>query len=174
MSWSDFHRRREAMNAVLRQAEHDPDGPLPFEDMPQVTEEFANREELLLAMQHRWTQLLTGKVAVTLDEAEHDPHVDGVEAVAHGWRELAEQEPVLRRVLDVHGAHAGDALREAIDREQRMLALASGLAEPFEEIDEVTRTGAAYAALIRSTPQKSTARHENSFARLLGRLIPSA
>jgi AcrR family transcriptional regulator len=174
MSWNDFYRRRAAMNAVLAQVERDPDGPLPFEDIPQVTEEFANREELLLAMQHRWMQLLTGKVAIALDEAEHDPLADGVEAVAAGWRELAAQEPVLRRLLDRHGAQAGDALREAIDREQRMLALASGLSEPFEEIDEVTRTGAAYASLIHSTPQRSTARRENSFERLLGRLIPSA
>lgn len=174
MSWNDFHRRREAMNAALAQAERDPDGPLPFEDIPQVTAEFADPEELLLAMQHKWTQLLTGKVGVALDEAEHDPHVDGVEAVVNSWRELAEQEPVLRRVLDRHGATAGDAMREAVEREQRLLALASGLAEPFEETAEVTRTGAAFAALLRSTPAPSTARRENSFGRLLGRLLPSA
>jgi len=174
MSWNDFYRRREAINAVLAQAKRDPGGPLPFEDVPQVTEEFANRAELLLAIQHRWTQLLTGKLAVALDEAEHDPRVDGVQAVADSWRELAEQEPVLRRVLDVHGPDAEDALGEANDREHRMLALASGLAEPLEECGEVNRIGAAYASLIRSTPRQSTSRRKNSFERLLGRLIPSA
>lgn len=170
MSWKDFYQRREAMELVLRQAEHDPDGALPFDEIPQVTAEFANREELLLALHHKWMQKLTGKVAVALDEAEHDPRIDGVEAVAGGWRCLAEEEPVLRRILDVH---AGDALREATEREQWLLALAAGLADPFEPVEEVTRIGSAFVALIRSTPQP-TVRQKKPVERLLGRLIHSA
>jgi hypothetical protein len=174
MGWNDFYQRREAIELVLRQAARNPESELAFEEIPAVVREFADREELLLAMQHKWMQMLTGKVAVALDEAEHDPRIDGVEALARSWRDLAAEQPVLRRVLDVHTAEAGDALHAAVGREHRMVALAAGLADPFEPVDEVTRIGSAFVSLIRGTSQETVSRRRNPVERLISRLIPSA
>ncbi|MEV0681244.1 hypothetical protein AB0I60_32475 [Actinosynnema sp. NPDC050436] len=136
MSWDDFYRRRDALDAVLRTAT--PAAPLTFDH-----EVFATEEELLLALHHRWMQQLTGRLGVALEDEDDDR----VEIVTRTWRALAAQQPVLRAVLDEHLTSP-----EAVGREQRLLALTSGLAELSESSDEITRVGAAFATLIRTGP----------------------
>lgn len=142
MSWERHRRRREVLLAVLRHARRDPEGPLPLEEVPGATEAFADRRELLTALHHRWTLLLTGHLELAADESG-----DGVDAVVRAWRRLAADERVLRRILD---AHADDLPAEAVRAEHRLLALWSGLAEPSEPADEVARIGAAFTGLLRS------------------------
>lgn len=145
MSWQTHRRRREVLLAVLRHARRDPGGPLPFECVPHATELFADRDELLLALHHRWMMLLTARLELaTVDEA-----AGRVSAVSAAWRELAADEPELRAILD--SPAADDVLRRAVRGEHRMLALWSGLAEPHEPADEVAAIG---AALLRTAAPK--------------------
>jgi hypothetical protein len=141
MGWNDFYRRRDALDAVLRR---DPAGPLEFDRTA-----FETAEDLLLALHHRWLQQLTGRLGVALSETD-----DRVDAVLTTWRALAAEQPALRGVLDTH-------LRdpEAVEREERLLALTSGLAEMPEPAAEVSRVGAAFLALIRSEPAARTSRN---------------
>ncbi|CCH28913.1 hypothetical protein ABZ816_28335 [Actinosynnema sp. NPDC047251] len=136
MSWNDFYRRRDALDAVLRTAA--PAAPLTFDRAL-----FATEDELLLALHYRWMQQLTGRLGVALENSDDDR----VEIVTRTWRTLAAQQPVLRAVLDEHLTAT-----DAVEREQRLLALTAGLAELSEPSDEITRVGAAFATLIRTGP----------------------
>ncbi len=145
MSWSDFYRRRDALDAVLRAAAADPAAPLAVD-----RDVFASEEELLLALHYRWMQQLTGRLGTALEDSDDDR----VETVARTWRALAAEQPVLRAVLDAHLTST-----EAIEREQRMLALTAGLAELSEPSAEIGRVGAAFASLIRTRPGVVAGRH---------------
>ncbi|GAA4418214.1 hypothetical protein ACFQV2_09280 [Actinokineospora soli] len=171
MSWADFYRRRDALDAVLELARHNPEGPLPFP--VQAAAEFADQGEALLALHYRWTVRLTGRVGMAQAEAERDPGIDPVDAVAQAWRATAAEFPVLRRVLDSNADNFGGVLRQAVESEQRMLALAAGLADITEPADEITRVGAAYLALVRTAPSRD--RHKvNRVEQFLRRLVHSA
>lgn len=171
MGWSDFYRRRDALDAVLELARHDPEGPLPFPE--QAAAEFADQGEALLALHYRWSVRLTGRVGMAQAEAERDPSGDPVEAVAQAWRATAAEFPVLRRVLDAHADDHGGVLRAAVESEQRMLALAAGLADLDEPAAEITRVGAAYLALIRTAPPRDRQRG-GRVEQFLRRLVASA
>ncbi|ONI87402.1 hypothetical protein ALI22I_22880 [Saccharothrix sp. ALI-22-I] len=138
MSWTDFYRRRDALDAVLRAAAGNPAAPLTFD-----RELFATEDELLLALHYRWMQQLTGRLGTALGDSADDR----VETVTRTWRELAAEQPVLRAVLDAHLTST-----EAVEREQSLLALTAGLAELSEPGAEIARVGAAFASLIRSGP----------------------
>jgi hypothetical protein len=105
MSWADFYRRRDSIDAALEHARQGRPGPMPLGV-------FSDEDELLLALHHKWLMALTGRVELALVEQRGDP----VQACA------AEHE-VLRRVLDEHADRP--ALRPAIDGEHRLLALAA-------------------------------------------------
>jgi hypothetical protein len=132
MSWNDFYRRRDALDAVLRSA-----GPLQVD-----TTVFADADELLLALHYRWMQQLTGRLGVALTET-----TDRVAAVQQTWRTLAQEQPKLRELLDTHLTDA-----DAVEREERLLALTSGLAELSEPSAEIARVGVAFLSLIRAEP----------------------
>jgi hypothetical protein len=119
MSWTDFYRRRDALNAVLEHARRNPASPLPHAEVPGVPEVFATPDALLLALHYKWTLALTGRLNVALSEAGRDP----VDAVAAAWRAAAEEHPVLRRLLDENEAAHAEALRPALEAEHRLLAL---------------------------------------------------
>ncbi|MGM1059282.1 hypothetical protein [Saccharothrix sp. Mg75] len=140
MGWTDFYRRRDALDAVLTAAAADPAAPLVFD-----RDVFATRDELLLALHHRWMQRLTGRLGVALEADD-----DRVETVSRTWRALAAEEPVLRAVLDEHLTSA-----EALEREDRVLALTSGLADLSEPAAEIARVGRAFARLIRTAPSRA-------------------
>ena len=89
MGWADHYRRRDALDAVLRDARHDPSAPLIVD--PDV---FSSVNELLLALDHRWQNKLTARMEAAALEGRVDE--DSVTA------ELAADEPVLRAVLDAH------------------------------------------------------------------------
>jgi hypothetical protein len=173
MSWDDFYARRDAIDAVLAYAQRHEQAALPFEDVAEARSVFADREELALALQYKWSQALMGQVAVALSEVERTPDVDHVEAVASAWRKAAARQPALRSLLD---RHAGDTdaspeFHAALRAEQRMIAFAAGLAETGEPADEVARIGAAFLALIRNTPSQT--RRRNPIEALFRRLVAS-
>lgn len=143
MSWNDFYRRRDIMAAVLRAASRDPVGPLPFAGIPGAQDTFGSEENLLLALHHKWTLLLSGHLeAQLLDDTDH------VAALTRAWQAAVAANPVLRVVLDAN-LDRYPALRAAREAQQRMLALSAGFADPSEPTATITKVGAALEALLR-------------------------
>ncbi|HVK24794.1 MAG TPA: hypothetical protein VM677_25840 [Actinokineospora sp.] len=174
MSWNDYYRRRDAMDAVVAHAARTPEGALPYAEVPGVDAVFSSHEELLLALHYRWTLKLTGRVGMAQAEAERDASIDLVDAVSQAWRTTAAEHPALRRLVDDAARTYPDLLRPALDSEQRMLALAAGLAEPHEDKTEITRVGAAFVALVRSAPARAAGKRRNPVEQLLRKLVASA
>jgi hypothetical protein len=156
MGWHDFYQRRDALNAALaRFAEG-----LPFAENSRL-----DRDELLLALHHRWSLRLAGRVELAVHEAERGDH-DLVDAVGAAWRATAAAHPTLRALLDEHAEDP--VLRPTVATEQRMLASAAGLTEPGDDARERAAIGAAFLALQRKEPRR------NPVERLLRILVPSA
>jgi hypothetical protein len=169
MGWADHYRRQDAIGLVLAT-----DGDrLPYAELAPVREAFPSREDLALAMQYRWTQALTGRLDVALTDAERSADVDQVATVAAAWRATARRNPALRRLLDAYGPEAGERFRAAVEAEQRMVALAAGLARPDEPAHEATRAGAAFLALARERPDQPV-RGGRPIEQLFRRLVTSA
>ena len=139
MSWNDYYRRRDVIDAVLATA-----GPIEeiLTQVPDAAAVFADTDELLLALDHKWTRALTARIGLALSDAEGDR----VDAVSAAWRQTVAENPALRRLLD---ENSGGVLADACAREHRMLALAAGLAEFNEPNDVLERVGGAFAALLR-------------------------
>ena len=168
MSWGDYYQRRDAIDRVLAHAGRNAHLPDVVPDM------FDGREELALALQYRWSQALNGRIAVALVDTEHQPDSDHLESVASAWRATARLHPELRALLDDYTPESGATFREAQRAEQRMLALAAGLADAHEPRDEITRVGAAFLALIRETREGPTSTRTCVVDQLFRRLVASS
>jgi hypothetical protein len=173
MSWTDFYERRDTIDLVLAQAGRNPGAGLRFDDLPEARDRFASREELALALQYKWSQLLFGRLGVALLDAEHNAEVDSLEAVTSAWRRTAAEAPALRELLDGYVEDAGPEFRAALASEQRMLAHASGLAEFGEPAEETARVGSAFLALIRDTPDQRR-RRCNPIEQLIRKVVASS
>lgn len=176
MSWTDYYRRRDAIDAVLDHARREPaptlsSATLPFHQVPGVAEVFTGPDELLLALHHRWTLKLTGRVGLALAAAERDPRFDLVDGTAAAYREAAAENPVLRRLLDAHADHP--ALAAAVAAEHRMLAVSTELADLDDTADERSRVGAAFVALARAARPREV-RRPTAVGQLLRRLMPTS
>ena len=114
MSWTDFYQRRDAIDLVLAHAKRHPGAGLPFAELAEVREQFGSREELALALQYKWSQLLLGRLGVALLDAERDTEVDNLEAVTSAWRRTAADAPVLRELLDGYVEDAGPEFLAAL------------------------------------------------------------
>jgi hypothetical protein len=169
MSWTEFYQRRDTIDLVLTQARRDPGAGLPFAELPEVRSQFGSREELALALQYKWSQLLLGRLGVALLDAD----VDSLEAVTSAWRRAAADAPVLRELLDGYATDAGSEFRAALAAEQRMIAYASGLAEFGEPAADVARIGSAFLALIRDTPNHEH-RRRNPIESLIRKVVTSS
>ena len=149
MGWTDFYRRRDALDQIIA------GGELAVPDM------FDDPGEVLLALQHRWSLQLAGRVE--LAEAADDQ----VGAIRDAWRATAAANPALRRLLDEHAGHP--ALRPMIRAEHRMLARSAGLIDAADGPAEQAAVGAAFVGLARSAPEPRCRPVE----RFLRRLVPS-
>ncbi|MFB9902403.1 hypothetical protein [Allokutzneria oryzae] len=166
MSWEDFYRRRDVLDAAVTTVRDRSDARLTLTEVPGATAEFGDAAELAAALHYRWMLLLTARVDLALLETERSGG-DRVEAVTAAWQRTAATEPALRRVLD-----ANPVPEDAAARERRMLALAAGLAEAGDSAAEIDRIGAAFLGLVRSAPAPSARR--NPLSGLLRKLALSA
>lgn len=80
MSWNDFRARRAVLEEILARADADPVAALRFDEVPCALELFGSGDNVLLALQHRWSNHL----AARLDQA-----VDDGTPLNAAWRELA-------------------------------------------------------------------------------------
>lgn len=167
MGWNDFYQRRDIADAVLRRAARNPQAPLPLAEIPGAVDVFESEEQLLLAWQYRWSRLLSGYL-----RSEFEDETEPVDAVTRAWNKAVRKHGTLREVLDAH-VDRYPALRRVHEAELRTLAVAAGLAEPGEPVEEITKVGAAFAALLRHGPQLQAPRC-NPLGQLLRMLAPSA
>lgn len=178
MSWNDYYRRRDILDAVLRHARRDPEAPLAVSEIPGAADEFGTEDNLLLALHYRWQQALSGRLRAAVGGPEDSADLPGgrdtdhVESVSRAWRKTLSEHATLRTVLD---AHLDDhpALRRAHEAEMRMLAVTAGLAEPGEPADEVTQIGKTLVGLMRTRTSELGAAPRNPFGQLLRKLAPT-
>jgi hypothetical protein len=178
VGWSDFYRRRDIMNTALAYACHDEEARIPFNRIDGAEEVFGTEENLLLALHHRWLQLLTGHLRAHTggpedaddvpgeDSEDHDDHVD---AVSRAWRAAVRRNPTLYAVVDAN-VERYPALRRAHRAELRMLAVISGLAEPHEPQDEAARIGGTLVALLKQRDALRASSRTTTVDRWLGPL----
>ncbi|TNC22337.1 hypothetical protein [Amycolatopsis alkalitolerans] len=168
MGWTDFYQRRDIADAVLRRASRDPRAHLPLAEIPGAKEVFGSEEQLLLALQYRWSRLLSGHLRTEFEDGTDDH----VEAVTRAWHRAVRANRTLRAVLDAQ-VERYPAVRQMHEAEVRMLAVAAGLADPGEPADEITKVGTAFFALLRHGPELEAPRR-NPLGHLLKMLAPSA
>jgi hypothetical protein len=170
MGWNDYYRRRDVMESVLRRARRDAQAEVPFDEIDGAAEVFGNRQNLLLALHYKWSQILGGHLRTELAGQPDD--ADLIDAARVAWRRAVNANPTLRALLDAN-VDRFPALRSAHEAELRMLALTAGLADGDEPATEITRIGATFEALLRNTPARSSGRW-NTVGRLLRQLVASA
>ena len=174
MSWTDFYRRREILDAAVRQARRAPHAPLELAEIPGAADEFGTEENLLLALQYKWSQLLGGYLRAEFADPDNadDAAGDQVDAVTRAWRQAQHDHEDLRLVLD--GALPRCPALEPLHRiELHTLALTAGLAEPHEPAEEIVKVGRALEALLRAG-DTGPARRRGPVGHLLRLLAPSA
>lgn len=175
MSWTDFYRRRDALDAVIREAHRDGDDRLPFAEIPGAAEIFGSEEELALALQYKWSQLLAGALRARVagpEEADAAPAgSDEVDGVTAAWRDTARRHPGLRRLLDTQLTRFPRG-RRARAAELRMLAVTAGLAEPHEAPEHAARIGETLLTLAHEAAPARACRR-GAVGTLLRRLAPA-
>ncbi|RSD22999.1 hypothetical protein [Amycolatopsis eburnea] len=173
MSWTDFYRRQEILEAAVRLAARNPGAPLPLEEVPGAEEHFGTEENILTALQYQWTRTLGGRLrAEVADPDEADGLGDHVDAVTRAWRTAVDEHADLRAVLD--GAYERYAsLRRMHEGELRMLAVTASLADPREPAEEIVKVGHALEALLH-TSREEPVRRRPVMGHLRRLLAPSA
>lgn len=142
-AWQTYHQKAATVRDLLARLDAS-DGELPWDTA--TAEVFADQSDLLRELHQVWTRRLSARV----DQALETGHGGPVDSVTAAWRELADEMPGLRRVLDSHEGHP--ALQHSVRTERRLLAVAAGLAT----LDDPPWAAAAAAA------------------RLTGRIAPAA
>ncbi len=127
MSWTDYRRRGETLQAVMEHADAKRDGMLPME-LPGVREHFTDEVDLVASLVLRWHSRLSGNLERALTSQPMAPE----DAVARAWVETANQMPGTRAIVDRCAEHPDDprmaeALERARAREWSQLALAAGI-----------------------------------------------
>lgn len=98
MTWSETHRRMNALREIEAELDRRGDGKLPWN--PEYAGIFGDRQRLLLQLQHRWRLLVEAQVEEPIDpsgrpSAEHralaDRHRGLLAALRrHAWEATAE------------------------------------------------------------------------------------
>ncbi|MGW3999905.1 hypothetical protein ACWEF6_40975 [Amycolatopsis sp. NPDC004772] len=173
MSWTDFYRRQEILEATVRLAARNPGEPLPLEEVPGAEQHFGTEENVLTALQYQWTRTLSGRLrSEVVDPDDADGLGDHVDAVTRAWRAAVDEHSDLRAVLD--GAYERHpSLRRMHEGELRMLAVTAGLADPREPAGEIVKVGHAFEALLRAHRSETT-RRRPVMGHLRRLLAPSA
>jgi hypothetical protein len=125
MGWDDFARRRKAIMAVLDYATAHPSAGLPFDEVADVPNVFANRYELVLALQYKWRQALWSRLELLSLDGARTGFLEAKDLVKRAWDECAKAEPALRRLLDETAGDFGAALRRALSQQDDLITSAA-------------------------------------------------
>ena len=157
-TWDTYHRRSEALKDVVATIEANPGNDLPWPDI--AAETFADRDDLLVALHDLWTRRLEGRIDLMLET--DDGTLD--ESVAKAWHAVASELPGVRALLDRYADTP--ALRSSGVSENRLVAVAAGLATLGDPTAGAARLGAAFVQRVREAGAPVAAKPLGLFARL--------
>lgn len=148
VTWTDYHRRDEAIRTVLELADSRADGLLPWDEVPAAEELFGTPSELLRALQMRWHTHLAG----SLDELLAEEPMDLEVATVRGWCRAAVDMPGARAILDANRDHT--AIAAGRRKDFHLLASTAGFGfvgdayalRAGEALEERARAGAVNEA----------------------------
>jgi hypothetical protein len=167
-AWAAYHRQTAVLQEVVARIERNPEGELPWAEVPGVPETFGERDTLLLALQKRWESRVRGQVEMLLEMGEDDV----ADEVVHALRDAAAAQPGLRRFLDRYAAHP--ALQHVVREEKRFLAVNAGLATFDTPTSIAVAAGAALLAEVRVPQPRNVPRRERLLSVLRGgRAVPA-
>ena len=125
MGWDDFTRRRKAILAVLDYAADHPDSGMPYDEVPDVPNIFADRYELALALQYKWRQTLWSRLELLSLDGAKTGFVEAKDLVRRAWDECAMAEPVLRRVLDSTANEFASSMKRVLNMQDDLITSAN-------------------------------------------------
>ena len=141
IAWDTYRRRATALRRVIADLDRSGSPTLPWNE--ELAAIFDDPDDLLVALHDVWTRRLEGRVDLALEIDEQD----SVESVALAWREVADELPGVRRVLDRQADNP--VLRHSERHEHRLLAVAAGYATIS---DPLSRSAGAGERLVARIP----------------------
>lgn len=131
MTWDAYNRRTPILREVLSLTERRRDITLDevFEAVPDAKHVFADAADLLLDVQMRWFQRLSGQMELQLTEGSHDPEETALDA----WKAAAAAMPGGRALLDTNLRHP--EMAKALAHEARFVAVAAGVPDEHPELE---------------------------------------
>ncbi len=148
-AWDTYHRRASALRRVIADLDRAGSSTLPWNDELAVV--FDDPDDLLVALHDVWARRLAGRVDLALEIDEQESG----ESVALAWREVADELPGVRRVLDRQADNP--VLRHSASQEHRMLAVAAGDATISDPLSHSAAAGARLVVRIREAEGSSGA-----------------
>jgi hypothetical protein len=122
MTWDEHRRRRAALTLVLDHAAAHPGAGLPYAELPEVSNAFGDRSDLVLALQYRWSQALWSRIELLSTNIRQPSDAEALARQA--WSQCAAEHATLRRLLDAHLGECGRSVDLVREREQDLIMAA--------------------------------------------------
>ena len=131
MTWDAYNRRTPVLREVLAVADRRRDITVDqaFENVPEAQHVFDDTTDLLLDVQMRWFQRLSGQMELHLTEGADDPEQTAIDA----WQAAAVAMPGARTLLDTNLRRP--ELSKALVHENRFMAIAAGVPDEHPELE---------------------------------------
>jgi hypothetical protein len=131
MTWDAYNRRTPVLREVLSVADQRRDVTVDeaIEIVPEAKTVFDDTTDLLLDVQMRWFQRLSGQMELQLTEGSDDPEQTAIDA----WKTAAAAMPGARTLLDTNLRRP--ELAKAFAHENRFMAIAAGVPDEHPELE---------------------------------------
>lgn len=145
--WQRYHRRAQAVQDVLARLPRHGAPTLPWDD--DLAAVFGEPAELLEALHGVWTRRLLARIDLALEMGTGTPQ----QSVEAGWQATADALPTLRALLDRYAD--SEVVHRCAAGEQRLMAVAAGLATLSDPAPYSARLGAGLVAGLQTAPPTS-------------------
>jgi hypothetical protein len=131
MTWDAYNRRTPVLREILAIADRRRDLTVDeaFESVPEARQIFDDATDLLLDVQMRWFQRLSGQMELHLTEGADDPEQTAIDA----WQAAAAAMPGARTLLDTNLRRP--EMAKALAHENRFMAIAAGVPDEHPELE---------------------------------------
>jgi hypothetical protein len=131
MTWDAYNRRTPVLREVLAVADRRRDITVEeaIESVPEAQHVFDDATDLLLDVQMRWFQRLSGQMELQLTEGADDPEQTAIDA----WKAAAAAMPGARTLLDTNLRRP--EMAKALAHENRFMAIAAGVPDEHPELE---------------------------------------
>ncbi len=131
MTWDAYNRRTPVLREVLAVADRRRDITVDeaIESVPEARHVFDDPTDLLLDVQMRWFQRLSGQMEMHLTAGSDDPEQTAIDA----WQAAAAAMPGARTLLDTNLRRP--EMAKALGHENRFMAIAAGVPDEHPELE---------------------------------------